>query len=109
MTHWKRIAVLEALTEHLIPGRWADVRSPTERELRQTLVLSISIEEASAKVRTGPPLDDEADYELPIWAGVVPLRLVGCPPVTDERVQPGVTPPAYVANYQGPGESRRLT
>src|SRR5271166_1165957 len=53
-------AVLEALTEHLIPGRWADVRRPTERELRQTLVLSISIQEASAKVRTGPPLDDEA-------------------------------------------------
>jgi nitroimidazol reductase NimA-like FMN-containing flavoprotein (pyridoxamine 5'-phosphate oxidase superfamily) len=95
-------AILVALTEHLIPGRWADVRGPTDRELRQTLVLSMPIEEASAKVRSGPPLDDEADYELPVWAGVVPLRLAAGSPVDDPRLKPGVQPPEYAVRYPGP-------
>jgi hypothetical protein len=98
----EKSAVLEAMTEHLIPGRWADVRGPTERELRQTQVLSVSIHEASAKVRTGPPLEDEADYELPVWAGVVPLRLAAGTPINDARLRPGVKTPAYAADYQGP-------
>jgi nitroimidazol reductase NimA-like FMN-containing flavoprotein (pyridoxamine 5'-phosphate oxidase superfamily) len=93
---------LEALTEHLIPGRWADVRGPTERELQRTQVLSVPIQEASAKLRTGPPLDDEADYELPVWAGVVPLRLTAGTPIGDPRLKPGVQPPEYAAQYQGP-------
>jgi nitroimidazol reductase NimA-like FMN-containing flavoprotein (pyridoxamine 5'-phosphate oxidase superfamily) len=95
-------AALRALTEHLIPGRWADVRGPTDQELRQTMVLSMAIQEASAKVRTGPPLDDEADYELPVWAGVVPLRLTAGSPLADSRLKPGVPPPEYATRYQGP-------
>jgi nitroimidazol reductase NimA-like FMN-containing flavoprotein (pyridoxamine 5'-phosphate oxidase superfamily) len=95
-------AALHALTEHLIPGRWADVRVPTERELRQTHVVWLPIEEASAKVRIGPPIDDEADYELPVWAGVVPLRLAAGEPISDARLQPGLHPPAYAVDYQGP-------
>jgi nitroimidazol reductase NimA-like FMN-containing flavoprotein (pyridoxamine 5'-phosphate oxidase superfamily) len=98
----EKSAALRALTEHLIPGRWADVRSPTDRELRQTQVVSVPLREASAKVRTGPPLDDEADYELPVWAGVVPLRLAAGSPIEDPRLKPGVQPPAYAIQYQGP-------
>jgi uncharacterized protein len=94
--------VLHALTEHLIPGRWADVRVPTEQELRQTLVLAIPIHEASAEVRSGPPLDDEPDYDLPTWAGVIPLRLAAADPVPDPLLKPGVEPPAYAAKYAGP-------
>jgi uncharacterized protein len=94
--------VLHALTEHLIPGRWADVRVPTEHELRQTLVLAIPIQEASAKVRSGPPLDDEPDYDLLSWAGVIPLRLAASDPVPDSRLRPGIEPPEYATNYAGP-------
>lgn len=97
----EKMAVLHALTEHVIPGRWAETRSPTEKELRQTLVLAIPIDEASAKIRTGPPLDDEADYELPHWAGVVPLRLAAGRPISDPRLRPGIEPPAYAVNYAG--------
>jgi nitroimidazol reductase NimA-like FMN-containing flavoprotein (pyridoxamine 5'-phosphate oxidase superfamily) len=98
----EKLAVLQALTEHLIPGRWADVRGPTELELRQTLVLAVPIHEASAKVRSGPPLDDEPDYDLPIWAGVIPLRLSAVGVVDDPKLRPGVEPPAYAMNYSRP-------
>jgi nitroimidazol reductase NimA-like FMN-containing flavoprotein (pyridoxamine 5'-phosphate oxidase superfamily) len=98
----EKTMALRAVTEHLIPGRWADVRGPTDRELRQTQVLSIPIQEASAKIRTGPPLDDEADHELPVWAGVVPLRLAAGSPVGDPRLGPGAQPPGYASDYQGP-------
>jgi nitroimidazol reductase NimA-like FMN-containing flavoprotein (pyridoxamine 5'-phosphate oxidase superfamily) len=98
----EKCTVLEALTEHLIPGRWADVRGPTQRELQQTLVLSVPIKEASAKVRIGPPLDDEEDYELPVWAGIVPLRLAASSPIADVRLKTGVQPPRYAVEYQGP-------
>ena len=98
----EKLAVLQALTEHLIPGRWADVRGPTPQELRQTLVLAIPIQEASAKVRIGPPVDDEPDYDLPIWAGVIPLRLSAAEAVADPKLKPGVEPPAYAMNYAGP-------
>ena len=93
---------LRALTEHLVPGRWADVRSPTDRELQQTQVLSIPIEEASAKIRTGPPLEDEADYELAVWAGIIPLRLAAGSPIEDARLKAGVPTPDYAADYKGP-------
>jgi nitroimidazol reductase NimA-like FMN-containing flavoprotein (pyridoxamine 5'-phosphate oxidase superfamily) len=102
----EKVAILAGLTEHLIPGRWADVRGPTDRELRQTLVLSIPIQEASAKVRTGPPMDDEADYELPVWAGVVPLRLAAGSPIDDAQIKPGVQPPEYAVHYPGPQGAR---
>ncbi|HEX8457409.1 MAG TPA: pyridoxamine 5'-phosphate oxidase family protein [Pyrinomonadaceae bacterium] len=90
---------LRALTEHLAPGRWAEVRRPNEGEMRATLVLALPLAEASAKVRTGPPVDDEEDYELPVWAGVVPLRMVAGEPVADARLRAGVEPPPHVANY----------
>jgi nitroimidazol reductase NimA-like FMN-containing flavoprotein (pyridoxamine 5'-phosphate oxidase superfamily) len=99
----RKDAVLRNLSEHLIAGRWQDVRGPSEQELRRTLVVSVAIEEASAKVRTGPPLDDEEDYALPIWAGVVPLRLTAGEPIDDGRVLPGVTPPGYATGYRGSG------
>jgi nitroimidazol reductase NimA-like FMN-containing flavoprotein (pyridoxamine 5'-phosphate oxidase superfamily) len=87
---------LQAFTEKLVPGRWADVRMPSEQELRGTTVLRISLEEASAKVRSGGPVDEESDYELPVWAGVVDLRLAAGPPQPDERIVPGIKCPAYV-------------
>jgi hypothetical protein len=91
---------LRVITEHLIAGRWNDARTPNEKELKATSVLEFSIEEASAKVRTGPPLDDESDYSLPIWAGVLPLRLEPQRPVPDLRLPAGVALPEYVTNYK---------
>ncbi|HEV3255920.1 MAG TPA: hypothetical protein VG013_03495, partial [Gemmataceae bacterium] len=76
-------------------------------ELRRTLVVALAIREASAKVRTGPPLDDEADYGLPMWAGVVPLRLTPSDPVADPRLPPGVPPPDHAVHYGGPQEVAR--
>ncbi len=89
---------LQAFTEKLIPGRWADVRSPSEQELKATTVLRLPLDEASAKVRTGGPVDEEADYELPVWAGSVPLRVTPGAPQPDERLLPGVTCPDYIRN-----------
>jgi len=97
-----KVAVLRALTEHLIPGRWADVRGPSEQELRQTMVLAIPIQEASAKLRSGPPKDDDVDYSLPFWAGVIPLRLVAAEAVCDPKLRPDIEPPTYAVNYPGP-------
>jgi hypothetical protein len=84
---------LKALTEHLAPGRWDATRQPTAGEVAGTLVLEVPIAEASAKVRTGGPVDDEADYALPVWAGEVPLRLVEGTPVPDARLAPDLTYP----------------
>ncbi|HYR76492.1 MAG TPA: pyridoxamine 5'-phosphate oxidase family protein [Pyrinomonadaceae bacterium] len=95
----QKMAALLALSEHMIPGRWADVRAPNERELQLTTVLSLPLTEASAKVRTGPPLDDEEDYDLPVWAGVIPLRLAAGSPVDDSRVQAASTLPEYAVDY----------
>jgi nitroimidazol reductase NimA-like FMN-containing flavoprotein (pyridoxamine 5'-phosphate oxidase superfamily) len=102
----EKIAALRALSDHMIPGRWNDVRQPNERELQHTTVLSLPLTEASAKVRTGPPLDDEEDYDLPIWAGVIPLQMVANAPVSDSRLKDNVEPPAYARNYQR-GASRK--
>jgi nitroimidazol reductase NimA-like FMN-containing flavoprotein (pyridoxamine 5'-phosphate oxidase superfamily) len=81
-----KLAALRAFSEHVIPGRWDEVREPTDQELKATAVLSLPLEEASAKVRTGPPIDDEDDYALPIWAGVLPLSLVAGAPAPDPRL-----------------------
>jgi uncharacterized protein len=81
---------LRAFTEHVLPGRWAEVRQPDEKELSVTTVLALPLDEVSAKVRTGPPIDDEADYSLPVWAGVVPIRASLGEPVPDGRLLPGV-------------------
>ncbi|HTR45768.1 MAG TPA: pyridoxamine 5'-phosphate oxidase family protein [Verrucomicrobiae bacterium] len=90
---------LETFSEHVMPGRWKDIRPPNEQELKGTSVLRLPLEEVSAKVRSGPPIDDEQDYALPIWAGVLPLALTSSAPVTDERVTPGTLIPAYVRDY----------
>jgi nitroimidazol reductase NimA-like FMN-containing flavoprotein (pyridoxamine 5'-phosphate oxidase superfamily) len=92
-------AVLEALSEQIIPGRWSDIRLPTEAELLGTLVVGIHIDEASAKIRTGPPKDDEEDYALPIWAGVLPLRTVADAPLRDPRLRAEITTPPHVEEY----------
>jgi uncharacterized protein len=84
---------LEALTEHVVPGRWSEVRAPNELEMRQTAVLALPLEEVSAKVRTGPPGDDAEDYALPVWAGVVPIRTALAEPLDDGRVPPGIEAP----------------
>jgi hypothetical protein len=94
---------LQAVVEHIVPGRWPDVRHPSEKELRATAVLAIPIEEASAKVRTGPPLDDEADYALSAWAGVIPLGMAASGGEPDPRLPAGVATPAYVGGYRRPG------
>ena len=95
----EKVAALFALSEHMIPGRWQDVREPSEEELKQTTVLALPIQEASAKMRTGPPLDDEDDYELPVWAGVVPLELCAGAPIDDPRLLKGTPIPKYAARY----------
>ena len=95
----EKLHALHAFTEHVVPGRWQDVRSPDEGELRSTLVLRLPLTEVSAKVRTGPPIDDERDYELPVWAGVLPLRLIADAPLADDRVPAGIEAPAYVREY----------
>jgi nitroimidazol reductase NimA-like FMN-containing flavoprotein (pyridoxamine 5'-phosphate oxidase superfamily) len=90
----------QALVEHVVPGRSADARMPSEKELRQTTILAISLEEASAKVRAGPPIDAEEDYELPVWAGEIPLDLVPGPPVADPRMLHGPPVPPYASGYR---------
>lgn len=95
-----KMAALLAVSENVIPGRWDEVRPPTPLEMKATAVIEFEIEEASAKVRTGDPKDDEEDYELPIWAGVLPLRTVSEPPVDDGRVKDGVAVSASAQNYR---------
>lgn len=92
----EKTRALRVISEHVIAGRWEDVRSPSEKELQATTVLAMSIEEASSKVREGPPLDDEEDYALPVWAGVVPLRLEPRAPVPDPRLPGDVEAPQYL-------------
>jgi len=92
---------LRIISDHVIAGRWKDVRGPTEKELKATAVLEFSIEEASSKIRTGPPLDDEEDYELPIWAGILPLRLEAQAPVPDARLADDAETPGYVQRKIG--------
>ena len=90
---------LRLFTEHMVPGRWQDVRPPTEKELQATAVLTLPLEEASAKVRTGGPLDDEEDYALPAWAGVIPMCLTPASALPDGRLPAGVPIPQYVLEY----------
>jgi nitroimidazol reductase NimA-like FMN-containing flavoprotein (pyridoxamine 5'-phosphate oxidase superfamily) len=95
----EKLAALRILSEHILPGRWDDSRQPNERELKATSVLRVPIEEFSAKVRKGPPLDDEPDYSFPTWAGVVPLEVKIGMPIDDERLLPGKEVPEYVRKY----------
>jgi nitroimidazol reductase NimA-like FMN-containing flavoprotein (pyridoxamine 5'-phosphate oxidase superfamily) len=95
----EKLAALRILSEHILPGRWNDARQPNDRELKATSVLRVPIEEFSAKLRTGPPKDDEEDYSFPTWAGVVPLKMVAAKPIDDERLLAGKEVPAYARNY----------
>ena len=95
-----KLAALFAFSEHVIPGRWNDVREPTEQELKATTVLSLPLLEVSAKVRTGPPIDDEEDYALNVWAGVLPLRMIAGGPINDPRLPDSIEPPAYTLKYR---------
>lgn len=96
----EKFVALQAFTEHVVPDRWDAVRQPTPQEVTGTLVLSLPITEASAKVRSGPPSDDEADYALPIWAGEIPLRLTAGTALADPRLSPGIDLPEHVRNYR---------
>jgi uncharacterized protein len=96
-------AALRALVEHIVPGRSDEVRGGDSRELAATAVLALPLAEVSAKVRTGPPSDDEPDYELPIWAGVLPLALTPGEPAPDPVLDPSIPTPAHVASWSRPG------
>lgn len=96
----EKLTALEAIVEHIVPGRWAEARPPTENELAATAVLALPIDEASAKIRSGPPLDDEDDYELAVWAGVIPLTSEPGAPRADPRMSADVAVPKSVAAYR---------
>ena len=95
-------AAFAAIVEHIVPGRWDSVRPPTENELKATAVAALAIDEASAKVRTGPPVDDEEDYALAAWAGTIPLVTSAGQAVPDPRLAPGIEPPDHVRDYARP-------
>jgi uncharacterized protein len=95
-------AVLRALVEHIVPGRSDAVRGPDRRELAATAVLALPLDEVSAKVRTGPPKDDDPDYDLPIWAGVLPMGLTSRDPEPDPRLDPSLALPSHVRSWSRP-------
>ena len=95
----EKLKALRALSEHILPGRWAESRQPNEKELKATLVMRLPIEEFSAKVRQGPPIDDEEDYSFPTWAGVIPLEMVPGTPIDDPKLDGGRPVPEYASNY----------
>jgi nitroimidazol reductase NimA-like FMN-containing flavoprotein (pyridoxamine 5'-phosphate oxidase superfamily) len=99
----EKLVALEAIVEHIVPGRWAEARPPSENELKATSLLALGIEEASAKVRSGAPQDDEEDYRLPIWAGVVPIISTAGEPQPDPRLAAGIDPPPSASAYARPG------
>ncbi|MFC2119934.1 pyridoxamine 5'-phosphate oxidase family protein, partial [Bacteroidota bacterium] len=92
----KKLEALKAITEHLIPGRWEDARKPNEKELNTTTVVSIDIDEESAKIRTGFPIDDAEDYNLPVWAGVIPISLKFDSPENDTKLYEDIVLPNYI-------------
>jgi nitroimidazol reductase NimA-like FMN-containing flavoprotein (pyridoxamine 5'-phosphate oxidase superfamily) len=95
----ERLEALRSLSEHIVPGRWAESRQPNEREIKATLVMRLPITEFSAKVRQGPPIDDEDDYGFPTWAGVIPLEMVAGTPINDPRLDPKTPAPGYARGY----------
>jgi nitroimidazol reductase NimA-like FMN-containing flavoprotein (pyridoxamine 5'-phosphate oxidase superfamily) len=95
----RKLHALQTISEQVVPGRWKDVRPPNERELKMTSVLELPVEEASAKIRTGPPLDDEEDLALSVWAGVVPLKLEAKRPIPDGPAK-GAEVPRYALRFQ---------
>jgi uncharacterized protein len=99
----EKMAASEALVEHICRGRWSDARHPNQKELATTTILKLSLDEASAKVRTGGPRDAEADLGLPVWAGHLPLAVRPLSPVPDDRLAETVAPPPYATGYTRPG------
>jgi nitroimidazol reductase NimA-like FMN-containing flavoprotein (pyridoxamine 5'-phosphate oxidase superfamily) len=95
----EKMEALRVFTEHVIKGRWDDVRQPTEQELKATTVLALPLEEVSAKVRTGGPIDDENDYALPVWAGVLPLEITAKEPLPDPQRKNDQPVPDYLKKY----------
>jgi len=95
----EKMTALQAFTNHIVPQRWEQVRPTTHQEVAGTLVLSLPLQEASAKVRSGPPVDDDADYALPIWAGELPLRMVAQQPIDDPKLTPGLVAPDSIRHY----------
>lgn len=95
-----KVAALRAFTEQIIPRRWDEVRPPNVQELKATTVLMLPLQEVSAKIRTGAPIDNEQDYELDIWAGVIPLKLSAGEPIADDRLKEGISIPPSVLNYK---------
>ena len=95
----EKLEALRLLSEHILPGRWAESRQPNEREVKATLVMRLPITEFSAKVRQGPPIDDAEDYGFPTWAGVIPLKLVAGTPINDPRLDPSTPVPGYAGAY----------
>jgi nitroimidazol reductase NimA-like FMN-containing flavoprotein (pyridoxamine 5'-phosphate oxidase superfamily) len=95
----EKMEALRVFTEHVMKGRWDDVRQPTEQELKATTVLALPLEEVSAKVRTGGPIDDEEDYALPVWAGVLPLETVAKEPLADPQRRNNPAVPEYLKKY----------
>jgi len=98
----EKAAALETIAEHIAPGRWQEARGPSANELKATLVLSLPLDEVSAKVRTGPPEDEDEDYGLPHWAGVLPLALVAGNPIADPRLPAGTALPPSVRGWRRP-------
>ncbi len=96
----EKLEALHAFTEKVLPGRWNDARQPSEKELKATSILKLPLAEVSAKVRIGPVEDDADDYALPVWAGIVPLRLVADAPIRDERCDPSLAVPVYATNFR---------
>jgi nitroimidazol reductase NimA-like FMN-containing flavoprotein (pyridoxamine 5'-phosphate oxidase superfamily) len=97
----ERLAALRVITEHLVPGRWDHVRPPTRQELAATAVLELPLDEASVKIRTGPPKDDEEDYACDIWAGVLPAALTFAAAVPDPALRPGTEIPDHIKAFDG--------
>ncbi len=95
----EKLEALRAFTEKILRGRWNDARQPNEKELKATSILRLPLTEVSAKIRSGPVEDDATDYALPVWAGVIPLRLAAGEPIRDERCDPSIPTPAYAAHY----------
>jgi len=98
----EKLEALHAFTEKILPGRWQDARQPNEKELKATSILKLPLTEVSAKIRSGPVIDDEEDYALQVWAGIVPLHLQAQAPIRDERCDATIPVPAYAANYRRP-------
>jgi uncharacterized protein len=96
----EKVDALHAFTEKILPGRWKDARQPNEKELKATSILKLPLSEVSAKIRSGPVQDDEEDYALPVWAGIVPLQVQAGAPIRDERCDPAIPTPAYAADYK---------